>query len=76
MQCPDLQNYSHARAHRQPTLDAVAVGEGIVSASADWIRFQNTGSVPKLTVHAAQVRVIHALLRSALAHPQAGMMWS
>ncbi|CAL5225176.1 g7957 [Coccomyxa viridis] len=55
LQCPDLQNYSHAKAHRQPTLDAVAVGDGIVSASADWIRFQNTGSVPKLTVPASQV---------------------
>ena len=55
LQCPDLQNYSHARAHKQPTLDAVATGQGIASASADWIRFHDTGSVPKLTIPAAQV---------------------
>ena len=55
LQCPDLQNYSHARAHKQPTLDVVATGEGIASASADWIRFHDTGSVPKVTIPAAQV---------------------
>ena len=31
LQCPDLQNYSHARAHVQPTLDVMAVGEGVAS---------------------------------------------
>ena len=55
LQCPDLQNYSHVRAHKQPTLDAAAVSEGVASASADWIRFHSTGSVPKLTISAAQV---------------------
>ena len=55
LQCPDLQNYSHARAHKQPTLDVVALGEGAVSASADWIRYHSTGSVPRLTVTAEEV---------------------
>ena len=65
LQCPDLQNYSHARAHKQPTLDAVAVGDGIVSVSADWIRFHNTGCVPKLTIPVVQVGNVHASLNGA-----------
>lgn len=69
LHCPDLENYSHARAHKQPTLDAVAVGDGVVSVSADWIRFHNTGSVPKLTIPAAQVRHVHASLDCAHGSP-------
>ena len=56
LQCPDLQNYSHARGHKHPTLDAVAVREGVVSASAALIRFHTVGSVPKLTITAKQVQ--------------------
>lgn len=47
----------------------MAVGDGIVSASADWIRFQNTGSVPKLTVPASQVGNVHPLLNCAHGSP-------
>lgn len=61
LQCPDLQNYSHARAHVQPTLDVMAVGEGVASASADWIRYHSVGSVPKMTVTAEQVRTRRCL---------------
>ncbi len=57
LQCPDLQNYSHARAHMQATLDVMAVGEGVASASADWIRYHDVGSVPKMTVTAGQVSI-------------------
>ena len=68
LQCPDLQNYSHARAHKQSTLDVVALGEGAVSASADWIRFHSTGSVPRLTVTAEEVYQSPHVLRPNIIH--------
>ena len=66
LQCPDLQNYSHARAHKQPTLDVVAHGEGALSASADWIRYHSTGSAPGLTVTAEEVHQSSCILKLSI----------
>ena len=55
LQYPDLQNYSHVRAHAKPIVGLASVGEGMASVSDDWLRYHAPGGLPRITLTAAQV---------------------